>query len=93
MAENIIRKKKYECTIVNVEKDPRASGRTLVSLKIYDGKNPAWVRAYSIITPTTPLSVEEFMEHAKEIGLEKPIDPLQDLKDKLKSEKTVVVEA
>lgn len=88
-----IRKKKYECEIVNVEKDPRHPGRTLVSLKIFDGKNPAWMRAYSIITPVTPLSIEEFIEHAKEIGLDKPRDPLQELKDAEKSSQKIEVEA
>lgn len=88
------RKKRYQIKVKSTVTDPLHQGRVIVTLMVLDERNKeAWDRSYSIIRPLTPLSLEQFVEYAKEIGLEKPVDPLAPLNDAAQKEEWIEVEA
>lgn len=86
-------KQSLKCKIVNIERDPRAPGRSIVSIKIDDGdqeKEP-YVKGYSIINdPEHPPSLEMFMEeilarhNSGDIKLDRE-DPMKFLREEQES--------
>ena len=74
--------------IVNVEPDPRAYGRTIVSVEFDDGNGKPWIQGYTVIPlQDQPPSLEMFVQdivrkhHKGEITIQRPKDPMRFLKD------------
>lgn len=77
--------KDLKCRIINIEPDPKHPSRTIVSIKIDDGEPEPYIRAFAIINPDRPLSLEEFTVMLKDKDLSRPDKPfhyLQEAQDK-----------
>lgn len=70
-----------KCRIINIEPDPKHSNRTIVSVKIDDGEPEPYIRAFAIINPDRPLSLEEFTVMLQKKDLSRPADPFHYLKE------------
>lgn len=73
-----------KCRIINIEPDPKHSSRTIVSVQIQDSDPEPYIRAFSIINPDRPISLEEFTIMLKDKDLSRPDKPfsfLQEAKD------------
>lgn len=80
--------KKLVCKIVNIEDDPIHKGRKIVSIKIDDGDNDKgpYIRAYSLIPPENPISLEKFSIDLARKDLSRPIDGFHFLNQAQKDE-------
>lgn len=75
--------KELKCKIVNIEPDPKHPNRTIVSLQIDDGdsvKGP-YIRAYSLLPPPGPISLEKFSIDLSERDLSRPSEPFHYLEE------------
>lgn len=69
--------KELKCKIINIEPDPKHPNRTIVSLQIDDGdsvKGP-YIRAYSVIAPEYPITLEKFSIDLAGKDLSRPDKP------------------
>lgn len=80
-----------KCKIINIEDDPAHPGRVVVSLKLRDDAGE-YIRAFSIIPPPRPISVEEFAEDLAPRDLSRPEDPFHYLKEAQESETEFEIE-
>jgi hypothetical protein len=73
-----------KCRIINIEPDPKHPARTIVSVQIQDSEPDPYIRAFSIINPDRPISLEEFTVMLQDKDLSRPDKPfsfLQEAKD------------
>ncbi len=77
------RPKQLKCKIINMEPDPRNQGRTIVSLEIDDGDSVrgTYIRAYSLVPPENPISLEKFSIDVAKMDLSRPIDGFHYLRE------------
>lgn len=73
--------KKLKCKIINIEPDPKHPARTVVSLEISDGRGEPYIRAYSLLPPENPISLEKFSILLANKDLRRPTDPFHYLKE------------
>jgi hypothetical protein len=73
--------KDLKCRIINIEPDPKHPNRTIVSVKIDDAAGEPYIRAFAIINPDRPLSLEEFTIMLEKKDLSRPADPFFYLKE------------
>jgi len=74
--------KKLVCKIVNMEPDPKHSARTIVSIEIDDGDpRGKYIRAYSLLPPPNPISLEKFSIDLSKMDLSRPVDGFHYLKE------------
>lgn len=73
--------KKLKCKIINIEPDPKHPARTIVSLEINDGRGEPYVRAFSLLPPENPISLEKFSIQLAGKDLSRPTDPFHYLKE------------
>ena len=87
--------RKLNCRKVNIEPDPKMVGRKIVSIKFDDGESQPYIKAFSVIPPEAPISVEQFVEFIKEQDLSRPVDPFKYLEEAKENEEPfeVAVEA
>lgn len=78
---------KLNCRIIKIQSDPRAPGRKIVSLEI-EHPDGNYVRAFSLVPPERPISVEELAEYLADKDLSRPVDPFVFLEE-AKQNKTV----
>lgn len=73
-------KKKLQCTIINIEPDPKHPGRQIIAVRFDDGdpRGP-WIQGFSIL-PEKVISIDDFMDHLMNQKLERPDDPYKELK-------------
>lgn len=79
-----IKPQTLKCKIINMEPDPKHPARTIVSLRIDDGKGDPYVRAYSLLPLDRPISLEEFQIQIAKKDLSRPDKPwhyLEEAKD------------
>jgi hypothetical protein len=78
--------------IINIEPDPRAKARTIISLKVDDNsKAGPWIQAFSIITPEAPITLDQFIDMAIENGIQRPDDPLHAIKTAMEKQEVIDV--
>lgn len=75
--------KKLKCKIINMEPDPKHPARTIVSLEIDDGdtERGPYIRAYSLLPPENPISLEKFSIDVAKMDLSRPTDGFHYLKE------------
>lgn len=75
-------KRKLVCTVKNIEPDPLHPGRQIISLELDDGQSDGpYIRAFSLIPPEIPLSLEKFALDLAKRDLSRPTDPLHYIKE------------
>lgn len=76
-------KKELKCKIINMEPDPKHPARTIVSLEIDDGDSVRgpYIRAYSLLPPENPISLEKFSIDVAQMDLSRPTDGFHYLKE------------
>lgn len=70
-----------KCKIINIEQDPKHASRQIVSLQIDDGQDEPYVRAYSLLPPERPISLEEFQIQIARKDLSRPDKPFHYLEE------------
>jgi len=77
--------KDLNCKIINIEQDPKHSARMIVSLEIRDGDGDPYIRAYSLLPPDRPISLEEFAVQIADKDLSRPSKPFHYLQEAMDS--------
>lgn len=67
--------KDLKCRIINIEPDPKHPSRSIVSIEIDDGEPDKYIRAYSLLPPDRPISLEEFAVQLRDKDLSRPTKP------------------
>lgn len=71
-----------KCKIINIEPDPKHPARMLVSIEIDDGDpRGKYIRAYSLLPPENPMSLEKFSIDLSKMDLSRPVDGFHYLKE------------
>lgn len=85
--------KNLKCKIINIEPDPKHPNRTIVSLQIDDGddvKGP-YIRAYSLLPPPGPISLEKFSIDLAQRDLSRPDKPFHYLEEAKEMETEFII--
>jgi ferredoxin-NADP reductase len=78
---NPIKPQDLKCKIINIEQDPKHPSRMIVSLQIDDGQGEPYIRAYSLLPPDRPISLEEFAVQIADKDLSRPTKPFHYLQE------------
>ena len=85
--------KPLNCKIINIEPDPKHPNRTIVSLQIDDGdkmRGP-YIRAYSLIPPEYPITLEKFAIDLAGRDLSRPDKPFHYLEEAREAQTEFVI--
>jgi hypothetical protein len=81
-----------KCKIINIEPDPKHPARMLVSIEIDDGDpRGKYIRAYSLLPPENPMSLEKFSIDLGKMDLSRPVDGFHYLREAKESETEFVI--
>ena len=75
------KKQKLSCSILFFNPDPVRKGNTIITIEFNDGKGDPWRQDFSVSHNDRPYSLDEFKMHLKNMRIERPVDPFQDLKE------------
>lgn len=90
---DLTKSKPLKCKIINIEQDPKHPNRTIVSIQIDDGdkvRGP-YVRAYSLLPPEYPISLEKFAIDLASKDLSRPSKPFHYLEEAKEAETEFVI--
>ena len=81
-----------KCKIINIEPDPKHPARMLVSIEIDDGDpRGKYIRAYSLLPPENPMSLEKFSIDLAKMDLSRPVDGFHYLREAKDAEAEFVI--